>query len=578
VNEGVEFKWKPTTGDRPAIVAQQDLPMPNWIRLTRSGDVFDAYTSADGSTWTHLGSTTLAMSGTVYIGASVASAQHAVWVTASFDHIAVVGGSPPPSPALPTGWANRDIGAVGLAGSATFDAGTGTFGVTGAGTDIWSSADAFQYAYTTLNGDGAIVARVASISAGAAWIKAGVMLRETLDPSSTHGLMLVSYGKGVAFQRRAIAGGPSTSTSVAGGTAPEWVKLERRGTAFTASVSADGSAWTVVGTDTIAMASQIFAGLAVSSHTSTATATATFDHVTVSSSAAPPPDGLPSGWSHGDVGDVGPAGSASYDSTSATFTVTGAGADVWGTADAFHYAYTPLTGDGTIVARVATISAGAAWVKAGVMLRETVDPSSTHAFMIASYARGLAYQRRVTTAGLSTSTTGAAVTAPYWVKLTRSGSTFIASASPDGAAWTVVGTDTITMGSQILAGLAVSSHSNTATATATFDNVSIGGSSPPPPPPPGQCSSVTLSQTSFYSGGPASNWSITVTAPSSMCTWTASIDRSWLLLNGVSGPTTIAGTGSGVISLQTTDNRTGALRFGTFAIAGASYTVTQEWE
>ena len=79
-----------------------------------------------------------------------------------------------------------------------------------------------------------------------------------------------------------------------------------------------------------------------------------------------------------------------------------------------------------------------------------------------------------------------------------------------------------------------------------------------------------------YSGGPASDWTITVTAPNSTCTWTASIDQSWLLLNGQTGPATISGTGSGTVRLQTTDNHTGAYRYGTFTIGGVAYKVTQE--
>ena len=93
----------------------------------------------------------------------------------------------------------------------------------------------------------------------------------------------------------------------------------------------------------------------------------------------------------------------------------------------------------------------------------------------------------------------------------------------------------------------------------------------------GQCSSVTLSQTTFYSGGPASNWRVIVTAPTSTCTWTATVDQPWLLLNDAPGPLTITGTGSGAINLSTTDNRTGAFRFGNFTIAGTSYKVTQEF-
>ena len=37
--------------------------------------------------------------------------------------------------------------------------------------------------------------------------------------------------------------------------------------------------------------------------------------------------------------------------SSGQFTVAGAGADIWDTADAFRYVYQPLAGDGQIIAR-----------------------------------------------------------------------------------------------------------------------------------------------------------------------------------------------------------------------------------
>ena len=40
-----------------------------------------------------------------------------------------------------------------------------------------------------------------------------------------------------------------------------------------------------------------------------------------------------------------------------------------GTSDQFHYAYEPLTGDGSVVVRVASVQNVAAWVKAGIMIR-----------------------------------------------------------------------------------------------------------------------------------------------------------------------------------------------------------------
>ncbi len=178
-------------------------------------------------------------------------------------------------------------------------------------------------------------------------------------------------------------------------------------------------------------------------------------------------------WTHRDIGAVGIAGSASYASSTSTFTVTGAGADVWGTADALQYAYVPLTGDGRIVARVATVQNVAAWTKAGVMIRETLSPSSAQAFMLVSPGKGLAFQRRDATGIVSVSTPGAAAKAPYWVRLDRAGNTITAYESLDGATWTLVGTDTIPMAATVYIGIAVSSHTTSAAATATFDHVSV---------------------------------------------------------------------------------------------------------
>ncbi|HEX7695970.1 MAG TPA: protease pro-enzyme activation domain-containing protein, partial [Candidatus Acidoferrum sp.] len=86
---------------------------------------------------------------------------------------------------------------------------------------------------------------------------------------------------------------------------------------------------------------------------------------------------LPAGWSDGDVGSVGVAGSASF--SNGTFTVQAAGAQIYGTADAFHYVYQPLLGDGTITARVVSLQGGSGYVTAGVMIRETLNPSSANA-------------------------------------------------------------------------------------------------------------------------------------------------------------------------------------------------------
>ena len=187
---------------------------------------------------------------------------------------------PPTSASLPDGWSSRDIGAVAAAGTTGYA--DGAFTVAGSGADVWGTADEVRFVYRTLTGDGTIVAQVASVQNIDPWTKVGVMIRDTLTASSAQAFMLVSPSKGLAFQRRVASGGASTSTGGGAGTAPVWLRLTRTGDVITAYRSADGSTWTLVGTQTIAMASTVHIGLAVSSHRDGTLASATFQSVAVS--------------------------------------------------------------------------------------------------------------------------------------------------------------------------------------------------------------------------------------------------------------------------------------------------------
>ncbi|GGA61489.1 hypothetical protein GCM10011507_11240 [Edaphobacter acidisoli] len=181
---------------------------------------------------------------------------------------------------------------------------------------------------------------------------------------------------------------------------------------------------------------------------------------------------LPSGWSDTDIGAPGVAGSATYSGT--TFTVNGSGTDIYNTSDQFNYVSTAANGNITITARVASQTNTNSWAKAGVMIRETTAAGSTYVGIYITPGKGASLQYRATTN--ASAINGPEVTgpvAPYWVQLTRSGSTFTASISPDGTTWTQVGTETVTMATNATAGLAVCSHNNTVLNTSTFDNVNI---------------------------------------------------------------------------------------------------------
>ena len=88
---------------------------------------------------------------------------------------------------------------------------------------------------------------------------------------------------------------------------------------------------------------------------------------------------LPSPWTHQDVGSTGLAGSASY--ANGAFNVAGAGADIWGSADAFHYVSQTTSGDVQLVARVSALQNTSQWAKAGIMLRQSLTANSAHVLL-----------------------------------------------------------------------------------------------------------------------------------------------------------------------------------------------------
>ena len=208
-----------------------------------------------------------------------------------------------------------------------------------------------------------------------------------------------------------------------------------------------------------------------------------------------------------DIGATGATGG--YTVSGTTVTVNGAGADIWGTADAFQFVAQPFTGDGTITARVVSQTNTNVWAKAGVMIRAALTPGSTHVLTAVTPGQGAVQQYRSTTGGSSSSVPSATlVAAPYWVRLTRAGSVFTSSISPDGLVWTVLGQTTVAMPAGVYAGLAVSSHTTGVLSTVAFDNVTFSGGGLVVPGTPG-----TLAAGSVSASAVTLNW--TASAPGS---------------------------------------------------------------
>lgn len=371
------------------------------------------------------------------------------------------------NPGMPAGWTNADVGATGVAGYSTDSISSpGTYTVNGSGTDIWGNADAFQYTWKTLNGDGEIIARVTSQTNTDPWAKAGVMIRDGTSAGAMNVLMTTTTSNGFSFQWRDTLNGASNfSAGSAMNAAPNnWVRLVRAGNVFTGYSSANGTSWTQVGTATVAMNSSVLVGLAVTSHNNTVASNATFDNVAILS-------GLPAPWVTADIGTTGLTGSATH--ASGAYTIKGAGT-FGGTTDGFRYVYQPLSADGSIIARVSTLGNTGTNARVGIMIRDTLTNNSRMAALSVNGSGAYKWERRTTTGGNVSNTNGSSGTAPnIWVRLVRVGNTLTASRSTNGTTWTTIGSATITMASNCYIGLAVASGSTTTLNTSVMDNLTV---------------------------------------------------------------------------------------------------------
>jgi hypothetical protein len=214
---------------------------------------------------------------TVTVTGTAPSATHTTSVTLT------VSGSPPP-PSCSTGWTCADVGSPALAGSASVS-NTGTWTIQGAGGDIHAAADQFQFVSKSLAVDGSITARIDSQTNTNAWAKAGLMFRADSSAGAANFTILATPGNGIVVQDRLTAGGTESRITPNNTMAlPEFVRITRAGTSFSAFTSPNGTTWTQMGSSVTiaALSGPVREGMAVTSHNSSALCTVTMDMVTAS--------------------------------------------------------------------------------------------------------------------------------------------------------------------------------------------------------------------------------------------------------------------------------------------------------
>ena len=197
---------------------------------------------------------------------------------------------------------------------------------------------------------------------------------------------------------------------------------------------------------------------------------------------------VPFPWTDADIGSPALAGSAYY--SNGTIFVKGSGNDIWNSSDQFNFVYQSYTGNGTIVAYVGGQTNTDPWAKSGVMFRNSLAANSAWTMMVLTPGNGASFQARDSSGTVSNTQVGG-YAAPNWVKLVRSGSTFIGYVSNDGTTWTQAGAIVLNMNASVFIGLCDTSHNTGLISSSSFSQISINGSAVPAAP-----SSLTASAAS----------------------------------------------------------------------------------
>jgi len=253
----IGFELRTGAGAPMQGIAYHAFSAPCWLKLIRNGNVFRGYHSTDKVSWSELGDGgTVALPASLKAGLAVTAHTNSAINSSTFTGFSLT----------PSLWESTDVGSP-LSGGAISNGSGGLWTLLAGGTDIWGSADEFQFTSRSFNGDGSMSARVIAAGDSDASAKAGVMIRESDQPGSPYAYVFVTPSNGIFFQYRLANGAVAASSAGSSGAAPRWVRVQRVGNQFRGYHSTDGLNWIQIGSaQTMAMEPAAMAGLAATAH------------------------------------------------------------------------------------------------------------------------------------------------------------------------------------------------------------------------------------------------------------------------------------------------------------------------
>ncbi len=160
-----------------------------------------------------------------------------------------------------------------------------------------------------------------------------------------------------------------------------------------------------------------------------------------------------------------------------TWKLTGAGSDISGdnNEDAYYFAYTKLSGDGSLIAKVTSIESVNNNAKAAVIIRETLQPDSKTASVSVHATNGAEFTSRgFYAADGKGSLFDSDATVPVWIKIERRGNNIVGYVGPDGVSWSPMQNTSFAISEEYYIGLGVSSSDKNKPCTVLFTDVQIG--------------------------------------------------------------------------------------------------------
>jgi hypothetical protein len=177
---------------------------------------------------------------------------------------------------------------------------------------------------------------------------------------------------------------------------------------------------------------------------------------------------LPISWKKEDIGNGKMRGNAEF--IGSVVRLYSGGRSVVEAEDACHFVYKPVTGDSEIVTRVLQVQRAGARARAGIMMREGLEPNAKNVSLVLTAGEGGQFTWRDQAGAVAQMSTRPDLAAPYYIKLRRDGDTFTGFKSVNGRNWTMLYQVSVPMHQEIYVGLAAAGFGEEFVSRAMLDN------------------------------------------------------------------------------------------------------------